>query len=141
MHEPICLDLARGDLRLQVVFAYQSLEWGTTSGALSTTDALVEGGTHEEGLREALDRLYKHLELPRTAKASRNGVVGIMSLHYPAAVWEGCIKSRIGNPELRPLVRDLVVQGATEWVQARPALAVQLCRRLERFRFPDAWCG
>jgi DNA gyrase/topoisomerase IV subunit B len=61
-----------------------------------------------------------------------------MSLQYPHTVWEGCIKAKIGNPELRGMVCKLVVQRAAEWLQSRPEIAEQL-RHLETFQFPDAW--
>jgi DNA gyrase/topoisomerase IV subunit B len=80
----------------------------------------------------------RRFELPRS-KAHRNGVVGIMSLRYPDTVWQGCLKTRIGNPELRGMVRNMVVRHATEWLRGRPEVAEQL-RYMEMFQFTDAWC-
>jgi DNA gyrase subunit B len=98
----------------------------------------VEGGTHEQGLHDALDQLYRKFELPKSRKAHRNGVIGILSIRYPDAVWQGCIKARVGNPELREMVCNLVVQSATQWLESRPDVAEQL-RNLQTFQFPEIW--
>ena len=74
----------------------------------------------------------------KAAKALRNGVVGIVSVRYPDVVWEGCIKARIGNPELREMVRDRFVHGASEWLQGRPDVAERL-PQIGTFQFPDLW--
>ena len=95
-----------------------------------------EGGTHEKGFIDALKQLYRKLKLPKLGDAHRNGVVGVLSLQYPDAVWEGCIKAKIGNKELHPLVRDWVVRETMKWARDRPDVAEQL-RHLEAFQFPD----
>jgi DNA gyrase/topoisomerase IV subunit B len=61
-----------------------------------------------------------------------------MSVRYPDTVWEGCIKAKIGNPELRGMVRQLVVQHSVNWLDCHPDVAEQL-RLLQTFQFPDAW--
>jgi DNA gyrase/topoisomerase IV subunit B len=137
LHEPIHIVAEDGPLRLEAVFAYHSWKENGLWCFINNGRA-VEGGTHEKGLTDALDQIYRKFKLPKSLKAHRNGVVGIMSIRYPDAVWEGCIKARIGNPELRGLVCNLVVQSAAEWLQSRPEVAEQL-KHLQTFQFPDAW--
>jgi DNA gyrase/topoisomerase IV subunit B len=137
LHDPIHIAAEDGPLHLEAVFAYHS--WKENGLWCFINDGrAVLGGTHEEGLRDALDRLYRRFKLPKSPKAHRNGVVGIMSIRYPDTVWEGCIKAKIGNPELRGMVCNLVVRRATEWLQGRPEIIGQL-RHLQTFQFPDAW--
>jgi DNA gyrase subunit B len=137
LHEPIHIVAEDGPLHLEAIFAYHSWKENGLWCFINNGRA-VEGGTHEKGLHDALDRLYGRFKLPKSPKAHRNGVVAIMSIQYPDAVWEGCIKAKIGNPELRAMVCNLVVQRAEEWLQSRPEIAGQL-RHLEPFEFPDAW--
>jgi DNA gyrase/topoisomerase IV subunit B len=134
LHEPIHFVTEDGPLRLEAVLAYHSWKENGVWCFINNGRA-VEGGTHEKGLDDALDQLYREFRSP---KAHRNGVIGIMSIRYPAAVWEGCIKARIGNPELRGMVCKLVVQGVAQWLQSRPDVTEQL-RHLETFQFPEAW--
>ncbi len=137
LHEPIHFVTEDGLLRLEAVFAYHSWKENGLWCFINNGRA-VEGGTHEKGLDDALDQLYREFKLPKSPKADRNGVVGIMSIRYPDAVWEGCIKAKVGNPELRETVCKLVVQSAARWLQSRPDVAEQL-RHLETFQFPEAW--
>jgi DNA gyrase/topoisomerase IV subunit B len=137
LHEPIHIVAEEGTLHLETVFAYHSWKENGLWCFINNGRA-VEGGTHEKGLHDALDQFYRKFKPPKSQKTHRNGVVGIMSIRYPDAVWEGCIKARIGNPELREMVCNLVVQGAAEWLTSRPEVAGQL-RNLETFQFPEAW--
>jgi len=106
-HEPIHLVGEDGALQLEAVFAFHS--W-TEHGLWNfiNNGRAVEGGTHVKGLNDALDKIYWKYIRAKMPKARRNGVVGVHSIRYPDAVWEGCIKARIGNPELREMVCDLV---------------------------------
>lgn len=137
LHEPIHIEQEQGSLRLEAVLAYHGWKEDGLWCFINNGRA-IEGGTHERGLREALNRLGRVLELTDRPKGDRNGVVGILSVHYPDAAWEGCVKSKVSNPELRPMVRELILQGATEWRRKHPDMAEQL-RSIEPFRFPAAW--
>ncbi|MDG3007530.1 hypothetical protein [Paludisphaera mucosa] len=137
LHEPIHFVAEEGDLRLEAAFAYQS--WtGDAVCCFINNGRAVEGGTHEQGLKDALHRIYRDFKLPKSLKADRNGVVGVVSIRYPGAVWEGCIKARIGNPELREMVRDLFIRGALEWQRDHPEVAKQL-PKIRTFAFPEIW--
>ena len=137
LHEPIHMEFEHGTLHLEAVLAYHGWKEDGLWCFINNGRA-VEGGTHEMGLRDALKRLDHILKRPEKPKANRNGVVGILSIHYPDAVWEGCVKTRVGNPELRGMVRELIVRGVTEWSQRHPEMVEQL-RTIEPFQFPDAW--
>ena len=136
LHEPIHIVGDEGFLHLEAAFAYHSWKERNVWCFINNGRA-VEGGTHELGLQDAVDKLYRkftlpmlqkadrkiiedvrssgiggEFKLPKRRKADRNGVVGIMSIQYPYTVWEGCIKSKIGNPELREMVCNLIVRCA-----------------------------
>ncbi len=137
LHEPIHIMGEDGPLQLEAVFAFHSWKERNLLCFINNGRA-VEGGTHEKGLDDALDQIYREFKLPKMPKAHRNGVVGIMSIRYPNAVFEGCIKAKIGNPELREMVCKLVASGAANWLQSRPDVAKQL-QELQTFQFPEAW--
>lgn len=137
LHEPIQFVAEDGPLRLEAAFAYQS--W--TERALwcyINNGRAVEGGTHEKGLADALKAINKKIVSSESRTPIDNGIVGVVSIRYPDAVWEGCIKARIGNPELRGMVKQLFVQGTADWLQSRPDVFEQL-QHVRVFSFPDAW--
>ncbi|WP_169976046.1 hypothetical protein [Tautonia rosea] len=134
MHQPIRIASEDGPLTLEAVFAYQSWKDDTLWCFINNGRA-VEGGTHEDGVREALRTLSTTLKPPNGLS---NGVVGVVSICYPQATFEGCIKARIGNPELRELVRDLFLRESLVWLDTHPEATVRL-RQLRTFTFPDWW--
>lgn len=137
LHEPIHIAAEEGSLLLEAVFAFHS--WKERGlWCFINNGRAVEGGTHEKGLDDALDQIYRGFKLPKVSKAHRNGVVGIMSIRYPDTVWEGCIKAKIANPELREMVCKLVVASTANWLQSRPDVARQL-QDIQTFQFPEAW--
>ena len=137
LHAPIQIFAQEGSAKLEAVFAYHSSNENALWCFINNGRA-VEGGTHEMGLLDAIKQLHRKLKLPKAHKSQRNGVVGVMSLQYPGAVWEGCVKAKIGNPELRPLVCDWIVRQTMEWIRARPDVAAHL-QHLQTFQFPEAW--
>jgi len=137
LHDPIHIIGDDGNLHLEAVFAYHS--WNKNGlWCFINNGRAVEGGTHKMGLRDALNRLRQRFKLLKSPGLGRNGVLAVMSIQYPETVWEGCMRTRIGNPELRGMVCNLVVQHATKWLEDRPDVAEQL-QQLEPFRFPDPW--
>lgn len=134
LHEPIYLTASEGKLELKLVMAYQS--WSDHHlWCFINYGRAVEGGTHQKGLLHALKQLKKKLDLP---ERFNNGVVAVMWLRYPEVHWEGCIKAKIANPELKAMVSQMVVDETVEWVQNHPDVAAQL-QQLERFTFPGVW--
>lgn len=134
MHEPIHIVAHEDSLDLQVVMAYHS--WKTNHLWCFINNGLaVEGGTHEQGFVKALKRLKRQLHL---SEDFNNGVVAVASTRYPRTTWEGCIKARIGNPELKPMVSRLVVSEVVQWLSNHPSVEAQI-RQMQTFQFPDAW--
>ncbi|MBC8103802.1 MAG: hypothetical protein H7Z41_14605 [Cytophagales bacterium] len=136
MHEPVHIAASEGTLSLQVVMAYHSWKANHLWCFINNGRA-VEGGTHEQGFSQALKRLKRQLNLP---EGFDHGVVAVASIQYPEATWEGCLKARIGNPELRTMVSRLVVNEVVEWLSHHPSVEEQI-RQMQTFRFPEAWYG
>ena len=65
-------------------------------------------------------------------------MLAVLAIEYPHVTYEGCIKSRIGNPELRQRVADLVTTGLDRWVRENPD-EVEYLKTIERFQFGDVW--
>ena len=109
LHDPIHIVGEDGNLQLEAVFAYHTSNKNGLWCFVNNGRA-IEGGTHTMGLHDALKRLGQRFTLPESPYLGCNGVVGVMLIQYPETVWEGCMRTRIGNPELRGMVCNLVVQ-------------------------------
>lgn len=134
MHEPIRIAGQDGLLKLQLIMAHQSWSHDHVWCFINNGRA-VEGGTHEEGLIEGIKKLQRELDVSNTFN---NGMVAVAFLRYPNVVWKGCIKSKIGNPELHPMVANLVINESRRWIDQHRHVGNQI-RALQTFQFPAIW--
>jgi DNA gyrase subunit B len=135
LHEPVHFWRTLEDLALECVFAFHS---GTDDRCWSFVNRAwaTEGGTHVVGFMRGLEDVRAALQMSAGHDGRRNGVLGIMSLTYPKVVWQGCRRAAIHDPVLGLLVREIIAQGAAEWLRSHPAIESQL-HALIPFQFPD----
>jgi DNA gyrase subunit B len=124
---PIHIQAVEQNLRLELVFAYHSWSQNTLCCFINTVRA-VGGGTHEDELVDALEKLRPLLGIKQIPYDEHNGVVAVMSVHYPKATKVGPQRERIENPELRHMESQLIVNAVIDHVAARPDLAQELTR-------------
>ncbi len=132
LHKPIEIRGQDGDLEIELVCAFHSWHVNHIWTFINKGRA-AEGGTHEEGLEEAIQELPGLFGMQR-----ETGVIAVMAVRYPDAVFEGCIKARVGSPELKPRVKALVIDGARQWAADNPA-EIQHLSGVEVFQFADIW--
>lgn len=137
LHEPIHFRVVEDDLDLELVVAFQSW-YNDFCWTFVNNGRAVQGGTHEKGLAAGLKAFRSKMNFAEKSSKIDNGIVGIMSLHSPRIVWEGCLKARIGDPELTKIVRRLVVTNCLKWVDEHVDVAAQL-REIDTFQFLDVW--
>lgn len=89
-----------------------------------------QGGTHIDGLKAAITRVFnaearsagklkeKSSNLP--GDFVREGLCAIISVKLQEAEFEGQTKSRLGNPEVRSIVSEVVAERLAEELQRRP---------------------
>ena len=134
MHRPVHIVGQNGSLKVELVMAYQSWKDDVWTCFINNGRA-AEGGTHEKGLAAGIARLKKRMNLPQNF---RNGLLGIASIQYPEAVWEGCIKAKVSSPELRTTVSQLVLDQGLKWLNSHPDVAQQI-PMIHTFEFPEIW--
>jgi DNA gyrase subunit B len=96
-----------------------------------------EGGTHEEGFRDALTRAVnayaKDANLLKAAKNNgkggderlqgddiREGLTAIVSVKLAQPQFEGQTKTKLGNTEAKSFVSGLVYSGLKDWLESHP---------------------
>ena len=77
----------------------------------------VEGGTHEEGFRLALNRVInkyarennflKEKDDNLTTDDCKEGITAVISVKHPDPQYEGQTKTKLGNSEVRKIVSDI----------------------------------
>lgn len=137
LHEPIQFRVSEDDLDLEVIFAFHSWK-DDVCWSFINKGRTVQGGTHEEGLAAGLRTFRSELAQRGRGYELYNGILGLMSLHTRNVVWEGCIKARIGDPNLADAVERLVSTNALKWIDTHPGVAAQI-QEIQTFQFPDVW--
>ena len=89
-----------------------------------------EGGTHEEGFRNALrqvindyaksHKFLKDNDDPLTNDDVKEGITAIVSVKHPNPQYEGQTKTKLGNSEVRPIVYQLVKEKLNTFLIENP---------------------
>jgi len=90
----------------------------------------IEGGTHEEGFRTALTRIFN--EYTKKNKLSdiklegddvREGLTCVISIKVPEPQFEGQTKTKLGNSEVKGLVSSVVYDQLSTFFEEHPNIA------------------
>lgn len=111
------------------------------SDLLSFTNNInnVEGGTHEEGFKQALTRvingyarknnLLKKNESNLTGSDVREGMTAVVSVKHPDPQFEGQTKTKLGNTDARTAVNKVFGQRFMKYLMENPALAKRVVKK------------
>ena len=92
----------------------------------------VDGGMHENGFKDALHTVLKSygekyglLKDNEVLKPedTREGIVAIISVKLQDAQFEGQTKTKLGNTEMRTMVRQLVIEKMSEYLEENKNIA------------------
>ena len=92
-----------------------------------------DGGTHETGFKKALRKVLndygKKFNLIKEASQNlseddvQEGIIAIVSVKLSNCEFEGQTKGRLGNPEVRPFVENLVTEKLMNFLEENPEIA------------------
>ncbi len=92
-----------------------------------------EGGSHMTGFRSALTRivndyarkngLVKEKEENLTGEDTREGLTAVILVKLPEPQFEGQTKNKLGNPEVRGLVEQVLAEYFSYYLEEHPAIA------------------
>ena len=90
----------------------------------------IEGGTHEEGFRMALNRILnkyardnnylKKDEENLTSEDVKEGLTAVISVKHPNPQYEGQTKTKLGNSEVRKIVSDIFGEQLERFLMEHP---------------------
>jgi len=90
----------------------------------------VEGGTHEEGFRMALNRVInkyarengflKEKDENLTSDDCKEGITAVISVKHPDPQYEGQTKTKLGNSEVRKIVSDIFGKSLERFFMENP---------------------
>jgi len=99
----------------------------------------IEGGSHLTGFRSALTRAIndyaKKAELLKGAEGvlsgddTREGLTAVISVKLAEPQFEGQTKARLGNPEVKSIVEQAMLEGFNYWLEEHPADAKKIVEK------------
>lgn len=130
--EPIYLAEDRGDMAVEIAMLFTDAveeEVFTFANCINTR----EGGTHLTGFRSALTkvvndyarekRILRQDEEAIPGEAIREGLVAIVAMKLARPEFEGQTKAKLGNPEARTFVEEVVREQLSAYFAKNPAVA------------------
>lgn len=100
----------------------------------------IEGGTHLAGFRQALTRaineyarektFLKEKDENMTAEDMREGLTAVISVKLRNPQFEGQTKAKLGNPEIRGAVAEVVYEALRTYLEENPQDARAICGKV-----------
>ena len=140
--EPIYMESEKGSTPAQVAMVY-NLEAGENVQSYVNNINTHEGGTHVQGFRSAITRVFgKYLErnpalIPKNANKVkfeggdfRKGLTAVVSVKVQEPQFEGQTKGKLGNQEVVSAVSQIVGEMLERWLEENPKKAQAIVRKV-----------
>ncbi len=136
--EPIYIEGKASGIEVEVALQYTN---DYHSNLLTFTNNIhtVEGGTHEEGFKQALTRvineyarknkLLKKNEKNLSGNDVREGITAIVSIKHPNPQFEGQTKTRLGNTDARTATNKVFGHQFMKFLLENPQLAKRIIKK------------
>ena len=121
-----------GDKKAEIAIQYNDT-YSETMMSFANNIITPEGGTHEDGFKQALTRvvngyakkknMLKDNDPPLSGDDIREGICAIISVKLQEPQFEGQTKGRLGNSDIRGFVSGLVTEKLGEFFEENPAVA------------------
>ena len=120
-----------------------ALQWTTSysdsSLAFANNINTQEGGTHLEGFKNALTRtindyarknnILKEKDKNLSGDDVREGLTAVLSVKLTDPQFEGQTKTKLGNPEMRGFVQQIVAAGLGDFLEENPGPARKIINK------------
>ncbi|MBO0938643.1 DNA topoisomerase (ATP-hydrolyzing) subunit B [Fibrella sp. HMF5335] len=140
--EPIYMESEKGSTPAQVAMVY-NMEAGENVQSYVNNINTHEGGTHVQGFRSAITRVFgKYLErnpglIPKNATKVkfeggdfRKGLTAVVSVKVAEPQFEGQTKGKLGNQEVVSAVSQIVGEMLERWLDENPKKAQAIVRKV-----------
>lgn len=124
-----------GEVKVEICFSYNT---GYNEKLLSYVNNIntLEGGTHVSGFRSALTRTLNSYAINNKLNKEqlagedfREGLTAIISVMVPEPQFEGQTKTKLGNGEIEGIVRTIVNEKLSEYLEINPTIARKIIEK------------
>jgi DNA gyrase B subunit len=137
LHEPVLFRDAVDDIELDCCFQYHTDYSESVTSFVNCINTL-EGGMHETGFRSAHTRVMneyaRRLQLWKkkdnlSGEDLREGLTGVLNVRLQDAQFEGQTKTKLGNPEARTAVEQMVAKHLNIFLEENPDVAKMILQK------------
>ncbi len=133
--EVIYISTQKGDSIVEIALQYNESD---RENVLSFANNIrtIDGGSHEIGFRNSLTKVFnnygrRHKLLKDNDKDLegndvREGLTAVISVKLTECEFEGQTKGKLGNPEVRPLVANMVTEELGAYFEENPAVISEI---------------
>ncbi|KAH7624772.1 hypothetical protein Ndes2526B_g00141 [Nannochloris sp. 'desiccata'] len=149
VHPPIVFIKENSGVYVEVALQWCSDAFSDTLIGFVNSIKTIDGGTHMDGFKSAVTRTVNSLSRKTKALKDtdpnlsgdhiREGLGAVVSVKVPSPEFEGQTKTRLGNPEVRRIVDQVVSAAVTEALELDPStLNTVLGKALQAYKAAEA---
>lgn len=143
---PISLYKDTGVMKMDVMFTFDATEMGEESIIAFSNSCPTTAGTHIDGFRDGVAQFFtnymnkvylvnsagkKNKNLAVTAADTRVGLKAALHMAHLEPNFTGQAKEILSNEDMRPFVKNAVIDTLDEWSKNNPKDFAKLCRYLK----------
>ena len=143
---PISLFKDTGVMKMDVMFTFDATEMGDESIIAFSNSCPTTAGTHIEGFRDGVAQFFtnymnkvylvnsagkKNKNLAVTAADTRVGLKAALHMAHLEPNFTGQAKEILSNEDMRPFVKNGVIDTLDEWSKNNPKDFAKICRYLK----------
>ena len=135
--KPIYID-KKGEYPIEIAMQYTS-SYSENIYSFVNNINTVEGGTHLEGFKRALTKVFndyakahnilKEKDGNLQGEDIREGITAVISVKVKEPQFEGQTKTKLGNSEVTGLVQTAVVESLSTYLEENPAVAKSILEK------------
>ncbi len=121
-----------GDSAAEIAFQYND-SYNEIILSFANNIHTIDGGTHETAFKNSLTKVFaeygkkfgllKDGEKGPIGEDVREGIAAVISVKLIDCEFEGQTKGKLGNPEVKPLIENIVTQKLMDYFEENPAIA------------------
>ena len=132
IEEPIYVKAKEDNVEVEVAIQYNTT-YSENIYSFVNNISTREGGTHVNGFRRAINRLFtkygeengmfKKLKFKVSGEDFREGLTAVVSVKVPEPQFKGQTKGELGNSEVTGIVSRAVGESIGHWLEEHPTMA------------------
>ncbi|EKK20994.1 DNA gyrase subunit B [Fructilactobacillus florum 8D] len=136
--DPVYVEGVENGITVEVSLQYTN-DYHSTLKTFTNNINTYEGGTHEEGFKQALTRiinsygrtnkLIKDNEENLTGPDVREGITAVVSVKHPDPQFEGQTKTKLGNSDARTATNHVFSQEFSQFMNEHPQVAREIVQK------------